>query len=270
MMPIPALPDSPSQIKEMLNLSNFGSAGTGQSTAEIMLATPTNNNADAAPSTPATQDGPKSKIPKATASRTRDTRLPSVRTGSVFDRLYKTQTASSAASRAWTPARPAARRGGNFSTPSAAGSRGSRRTPSSGRSTGSSVDDSAEIFQRLHITGTSANTSKRLSSKHPPRFTPKKSPLTPVRNIPSMRTPLKSAKKNKVGYVYSPQMKPLTTLYFDSKYHPGIGKEKVEPIKLGSSFFQNFCEYENGGLTSEQIAREIIIAFFKKDFPAGR
>jgi len=86
-----------------------------------------------------------------------------------------------------------------------------------------------------------------------------------------MKTPLKSASKNrKVGYVYSPRMKPLTTLYFDSKYHPGIGREKVEPIKLGNSFFQSFCEYENGGLTTQQIAREIIIAFFKKDFSSGR
>ena len=134
------------------------------------------------------------------------------------------------------------------------------------------VDDGVDkIFQRLHITGTVANASKRLSSKTPPRFSPARGMRSPVKNIPSTRTPLKaSAKKSKVGYVYSPQMKPLTALYFDSKFHPGIGKEKLDPIKLGYSFFQNFCEYENGGLTSEQIAREIIIAFFKKDFPAGR
>jgi hypothetical protein len=277
MMPIPALPDSPSQQKDTLNLA-------GQSTAEIMLATPTGNADigmdDAAPSTPAPQEPQKSASPvkmssssKATASRNRDTRLPSARTGSVFDRLYKTQTASSAASKARTPVGYAARRGGNFSTPPSAKSRGTRRTPSSGKSTGSSVDDSVKIFQRLHITGTAANASKRLSSKHhhPPRFSSPKQ-RSPHKNMPSMRTPLKSASKksSKIGYVYSPRMQPLTALYFDSKYHPGIGKEKVEPIKLGSNFFQNFCEYENGGLTSEQIAREIIIAFFKKDFPAGR
>lgn len=235
--------------------------------------------ADGAPAAPAAQDGPKSASPskktsKATASRNRDTRLPSGKTGSVFDRLYKTQTASSAASKTWTPVRSAARRGGNFSSPTSADSSrdANRRTPpSSGRSPSSPVDDSVEIFQRLHITGTVANASKRLSSKTPPRFSPHKGIRSPARNIPSTRTPLKaSAKKSRVGYVYSPRMKPLTTLYFDSKYHPGIGKEKVDPIKLGYSFFQNFCEYENGGLSSEQIAREIIIAFFKKDFPAGR
>lgn len=78
-----------------------------------------------------------------------------------------------------------------------------------------------------------------------------------------------SKRKMKVGYVYSPRMKPLTTLYFDSKYHH-VPKETVNPLSMGYTFFQNFCEYENGGLTSAEIAREIIIAFFKKDFATGR
>jgi hypothetical protein len=93
-------------------------------------------------------------------------------------------------------------------------------------------------------------------------------------------------------------MKPLTKLTFKSRYHPGLGLEVVQPIKLGNHFFQSFCEYENSGLDSEQIAKvsggthlingaslcgtsnrfvviflflqEIIVAFFKKDFPAGR
>jgi hypothetical protein len=86
-----------------------------------------------------------------------------------------------------------------------------------------------------------------------------------------MKSPLISASSTpRVGYVYSPRIKPLTALYFDSRYHPGIGREKVDPISLGSTFFQMFCEYENGGLTPAQIAREIIIAFFRKDFPSGR
>ena len=62
----------------------------------------------------------------------------------------------------------------------------------------------------------------------------------------------------------------LTKLYFISKFHPGVGLEPVEPISLGYTFFQAFCEYESGGLDSEQIAREIILALFKKDFPSGR
>jgi len=94
---------------------------------------------------------------------------------------------------------------------------------------------------------------------------------SPSRKIPSTRTPfIASLKSPSVKYVYSPRIKPLTSLYFDSKYHPGMGRERIDPISLGSSFFQAFCEYENGGLTPAQIAREIIIAFFRKDFPAGR
>jgi hypothetical protein len=66
-------------------------------------------------------------------------------------------------------------------------------------------------------------------------------------------------------------MKPITKLYFISKFHPGVGPETIEPLSLGYTFFQAFCEYESSGdVTQEQIAKEIIIAFFKKDFPSGR
>jgi hypothetical protein len=66
-------------------------------------------------------------------------------------------------------------------------------------------------------------------------------------------------------------MKPITKLYFISKFHPGVGLEPIEPLSLGYTFFQAFCEYESSGdVTQEQLAREIIIAFFKKDFPSGR
>lgn len=200
------------------------------------------------------------KVPsKAMAQRSRDSRLPTVRTGSVFDRLYKTQTA---ASKAWTPVRSEVRRG-KYSAP------GSRKKNT--RVT-ASIDDSLKVFQRLHITGTVSNTSKRIMpAQEASPMTPKRKDRTPLRNVQEARTPARTpSRSTKEGYVYSPRMKPLTKLYFQSKYHPGLGKERVDPIKMGYSFFQIFCEYENGGVTSEQIAREIIIAFFKKDFPAGR
>lgn len=181
------------------------------------------------------------KSSKATAVRSRDVRLPTTRTGSVFDRLYKTQTA---ASRAWTPARKQARRAKPLRAP---------------------VEEDLDVFTRLHITGTISNTSKRLTHKHKIRYTPEKKKLSP------MKTPIHTpAAKKTRDFVFSPRMKPITKIYFDSKYHPGIGLETVEPIKMGYSFFQAFCEYENGNLDSQQIAKEIILAFFKKDFPAGR
>ncbi len=256
---------SPSEIEKHLSLSNSGGT-SGQPTAEPMSTVTPPRPGSQNVTTPGSSMG---RPTKATASRSRDTRLPSARTGSVFERLYRTQTAASAASKIWTPVRAEARRGGTFSSPSPIAHRG---TPTSARSGTSSVDDSLKIFQRLHITGTVANTSKRLTPKQHGRIsTPNKAMRSPAKNIPSTSTPMRSmTTKSKVGYVYSPRMKPLTALYFDSKYHPGIGREKMDPIKLGYSFFQMLCEYENGGLTSAQLAREIIIAFFKKDFPAGR
>eukprot|EP00339_Tiarina_fusa_P019939 CAMPEP_0117063060 /NCGR_PEP_ID=MMETSP0472-20121206/43985_1 /TAXON_ID=693140 ORGANISM="Tiarina fusus, Strain LIS" /NCGR_SAMPLE_ID=MMETSP0472 /ASSEMBLY_ACC=CAM_ASM_000603 /LENGTH=177 /DNA_ID=CAMNT_0004782541 /DNA_START=288 /DNA_END=818 /DNA_ORIENTATION=+ len=78
---------------------------------------------------------------KATASRDQHSRLPSSKSSSVFDRLYKTQTV---ASKAWTPARAQA-----------------RKTNSSNRNS-PGVDDTLKVFSRLHITGTVSNASKRV------------------------------------------------------------------------------------------------------------
>lgn len=269
MMAASGLPISPSEIENNPPPTNNGSSG--QPTAEPMSTT---TIVTSMPSGSGPQDETKIgssaiKPSKATVSRNRDTRLPAARTGSVFERLYKTQTAASAAAKIWTPVRAEARRGGTFSTPPPVNN-SNRRTPSSARSD-VSLDESLKVFQRLHITGTVANTSKRLTPKQSRRYTLSKEMRSPAKIMPSAATPTRSVTNNpKVGYVYSPRMKPLTSLYFDSKYHPGIGREKVDPIKLGYSFFQMLCEYENGGLTSAQLAREIIIAFFKKDFPSGR
>jgi hypothetical protein len=71
-------------------------------------------------------------------------------------------------------------------------------------------------------------------------------------------------------YEYSPRMKPITKLFFISKFHPGVGLEVVDPISLGYTFFQAFCEFESGKVDAPTIAKEILVAFFKKDFPAGR
>eukprot|EP00980_Cylindrotheca_fusiformis_P024088 scaffold11525_cov135-Cylindrotheca_fusiformis.AAC.4 len=174
--------------------------------------------------------------------------------GSVFDRLYKAQTAASrgrqktqrAAAKAWNP------------TPRNVDV--VHRTPSKTLST----DDCSKIFTRLHITSTVSNASKRAKPWHP--TTPANTTRSPLRRTPA-KTPSTKAGEE---FVYSPRMKPLTKLTFKSKYHPGLGLEVVEPIKLGNQFFQRFCEYENCEIDSEQIAKDIIVAFFKKDFPAGR
>lgn len=213
-----------------------------------------------APSAFGTLGATSKKVPsKAISQRSKDSRLPTARAGSVFDRLYKTQTA---ASKAWTPVRSEVRRG-KYSAPG--GRKKNTRVTAS-------IDDSLKVFQRLHITGTVANTSKRITPvKELGAVTPQRKSRTPLRSMQEARTPTRTpSRRTKDAFVYSPRMKPLTKLYFQSKYHPGIGKERVDPIKLGYSFFQVFCEYENGGITSEQISREIIIAFFKKDFASGR
>lgn len=184
---------------------------------------------------------------KAKATRSRDSRLPTARaSSSVFDRLYKTQTASS---KAWVAAR---RQNEKI-----------RRTPVKKKKAGG-ADECSQIFTRLHITGTISQTSKRLyGTKHP------KTPERKARTRPSL-SPAKTPSARKADeFVYSPRMKPLTKLTFKSRYHPGLGLETIQPIKLGFKFFQQFCEYEHGGIDSEQIARDIIVAFFKKDFPAG-
>jgi len=161
--------------------------------------------------------------------------------GSVFDRLYKTQTAASRS---------------RLKTHRAAARAPVRKI---------AVDDCSKIFTRLHLTGTISNTSKRVKPRHP------STPSKKIARSPLSRTPAKTpSTKSLDSFVYSPRMKPLTKLTFKSRYHPGLGLETVEPIKLGNGFFQTFCEYENCEIDSEQVAKEIIVAFFKKDFPAGR
>ena len=204
---------------------------------------------------------------KATSSRSKDSRLPTARTGSVFERLYKTQTACTEIRRK-SLSQPSGSNNGS-GTKVATKNRTKRSTRSTGTSATFSIDDSAKSFERLCITSTPTRGTSLTTNLD--RSTSKMSFRSPARNIPSTRSPLlATSKATRVGYVYSPRIKPLTRLYFDSRYHPGIGREMIDPITLGSSFFQVFCEYENGGLSTAQIAREIIIAFFKKDFPSGR
>jgi hypothetical protein len=108
--------------------------------------------------------------------------------GSVFDRLYKTQTAASrsrqkthrAAARAWNPKdRNAA---------------SIHRTPTKSLGT----DDCSKIFTRLHITTTVSNTSKRVQPRHP--TTPAKTARSPLPRTPA-KTP---STKPGEGFVYSP------------------------------------------------------------------
>lgn len=212
--------------------------------------------------TPSTTSTTRQQESKATSSRSKDSRLPTARTGSVFERLYKTQTVCTEIRRSsLSPATGINHGRGSHVAPM-------NRTKRHPRSPVFSVDESAKTFERLCITSTPTRGTS-LTRNHP-RST-SKTFRSPTRNIPSTKSPLLvKPKAARVGYVYSPRIKPLTVLYFDSRYHPGIGREVIDPITLGSSFFQVFCEYENGGLTTAQIAREIIIAFFKKDFPSGR
>jgi hypothetical protein len=115
--------------------------------------------------------------PKATAARSKDRRLPAARSSSVFDRLYKTQTA---ASKAWKPARR-------------------QVVTMNSRSSKASLQQCEKIFTRLHVTGTISNASKRVMAKHPkPPSTPSKKTRSPL------RTPTKTPSKKGDGYVYSP------------------------------------------------------------------
>ena len=200
---------------------------------------------------------------KGVSSRHRDNRLPSSKTSSVFDRLYKTQTA---ASKSWAPVRAQVRKGGGMDG------------TTSGVSS-ASVDDCHQIFSRLHITGTVANSKKRIGQRHTSssRFstTPVKKGLGVNTKFPrsgvsspfSPRTPVRTSVGN---LVYSPRMKPKTKLLFTSKHHAGVGVQDVQPISLGYSFFQAFCAYEAGESEPKAIAREVVQAFFRKDFPQER
>jgi hypothetical protein len=95
-------------------------------------------------------------------------------------------------------------------------------------------------------------------------------PMSSGSSVLSTSSTLPSARSRTTRYEFSPRMKPVTKLYFISKFHPGVGLEPVEPISLGYTFFQAFCEYESGNMDAPTIAKEILVAFFKKDFPAGR
>ena len=190
---------------------------------------------------------------KASAQRVRDQRLPTTKTSSVFDRLYKTPTA---ASKQWTSSSSSARK----SQP--------RKTHL--HSASSNLDDKdLQVFSRLHISGTVANTSKQKRQS--------KSTLT----IQTTRSPTKSYSPKSPGVhtptrsrggalVYSPRMKPKTQLLYSSRYHPGLGMEDIQPIKLGYAFFQSFCEYEAGQMDARTLAQEMIHAFFKQDFKSKR
>ena len=220
----------------------------------------------------------KNTIPnKATASRTLDSRLPAVKSSSVFDRLYKSQTVASK----------------SHTLSSRARLRPSTRAKLPNRNTSEkSIDVEKDLlnFNRMAI-----SRSRKVSTPHkiqcgskgrrnasvPSFSTPqprqcKKRPAS-YQNAPHTAPSESSARRTfsttprsaKWVYEFSPRMKPLTKLYFVSKFHPGLGLEPVEPISLGYTFFQTFCEYETGGIDSEQIAKEIFIAFFKKDHSQG-
>jgi len=208
---------------------------------------------------------------KVTPSGTLDPRLPAVKSSSVFDRLYKSHTVASKSHTLASRARL------QPSTRANLPNRNHFRTP---------IDVELSNFNRMAI-----SRSKRASTPHridlerkggktssaAPFSTPqpnqrKKRPSSQQRA--SHTAPSKSSAVSPFGttprpakrvYEFSPRMKPLTKLYFVSKFHPGAGLEPVEPISLGYTFFQTFCEYETGGIDSEQIAKEIFIAFFKKD-----
>jgi hypothetical protein len=186
---------------------------------------------------------------KATANRSKDSRLPTARhsTGSVFDRLYRTPTVASKYHFS-----PVLRKQPKTS-PSPL------RTPNS-KAKSQLTDDDLNIFSRLYVTSTASVKSKTFRAKHPRRSSPKNKGVGSPHNLKS------PSRSHEGAYVFSPRMKPRTKLYFSSRYHPGVGLETVEPLKLGYTFFQSFCEYENDLLTPQKLAEEIIQAFFKQDF----
>lgn len=210
---------------------------------------------------------------KLVTPRSFDLRLPAVKSSSVFDRLYKSHTASSKShtlsSRAML--KPSTR----------------AKLPNV-KASELSLDVEKDLlnFNRMTI-----SRSKRVSTPHkiqldqkggnessfPTFSTPqprhRKKRLSPYEQAP-YTAPSKASGSNtfsttprsaKRVYEFSPRMKPLTKLYFISKFHPGVGPELIEPISLGYTFFQTFCEYETGGIDSEHIAKEIFVALFKKD-----
>ena len=208
---------------------------------------------------------------KATAARSLDPRLPAVKSSSVFDRLYKSHTVASKTRSLHSRSKL---------KPSARAKLSNRKT------TGLSIDVDKDLlnFNRMTI-----SRSRKVSTPHKIRWesnrrktsfpsfsTPQpKKPMFSDNQAPHT-APSKSSPSSIVTpralqrvYEFSPRMKPLTKLYFISKFHPGVGLEPIEPISLGYTFFQTFCEYETGGINSEDIAKEIFITFFKKDHSQG-
>jgi hypothetical protein len=276
MLSVPHLPDSPPEdnVNNMMQIAelptSFEGTNSGMSPAQPRtpppICTPTSTPSKGIPSirsatkrrelhqrryTPGLGSSTSSSShqpPKASAQRVRDRRLPTTKTSSVFDRLYKTPTASS---KQWT---------------SSAHNRSSQPRKTHMHSASSNLDDKdLQVFSRLHVSGTVANTSKRSpNSTLTVRTSPTKS-YSP--KSPGVHTPTRSRGG---ALVYSPRMKPKTKLLYSSRYHPGLGMEDIQPIKLGYNFFQSFCEYEAKKMDARTLAQEMIQAFFKQDFPSGR
>ena len=210
---------------------------------------------------------------KATARRSCDSRLPAVKSTSVFDRLYKSHTVASK----------------SRTLSSRAKLKPSTRAKLAKRNTsGISIDVEKDLLNFNHI---SISRSSKVSTPHKIQLESKggkgsapfsfstpqpKKQLSSYGKAPrtapsksSINTFTSTPRSSKRIFEFSPRMKPLTKLYFASKFHPGVGPEPIEPISLGYTFFQTFCEYETGGIDSEHIAKEIFIAFFKKDLSQG-
>jgi len=200
--------------------------------------------------------------PVKAASRVSDHRLPAVKSTSVFDRLYKSHTI---ASKSHTEKdllifnRMSISRSKKMSTPHKISweSKGGRKLASpSPFTTPQPRKNGSAPSSWINHTGVPDSTPTKLSSSSP--------------GITSTPTGSYKRSTTKRVYEFSPRMKPLTKLYFVSKFHPGLGPEPVDPISLGYTFFQTFCEYETGEIDPEEIAKEIFVAFFKKDFPCIR
>mmetsp|Transcript_24596 Transcript_24596/g.57754 ORF Transcript_24596/g.57754 Transcript_24596/m.57754 type:complete len:344 (-) Transcript_24596:1057-2088(-) len=214
---------------------------------------------------------------KPSTPRSHGLRLPAVKSSSVFERLYKSHTAAS--KRHTLSSRAMLKPSTRAKLPNA-------KDPQF------SLDVEKDLlnFNRMTI-----SRSKKVSTPHKikldrqvgnefsfgsfstPQPRHRKKRLSPYEQAPhtapskssvmnDFRTAPRSAKR---VYEFSPRMKPLTKLYFVSKFHPGVGPELIEPISLGYTFFQTFCEYETGGIDFEHIAKEIFLAFFKKDHSQG-
>lgn len=243
-----------------------------------------NNQADFEEAEKMVDSNPRSSIDytsrKATARRGLDPRLPAVKSSSIFDRLYKSHTVASKSHTLSSRARL---------KPSTRAKLPKNRNRKISELT---IDVETDL---LNFNSMTISRSRNVSTPHKIQLEGKKGTAS---SFPAFSTPQPSQRKKRIAsyeqapstapskysasgsfsitprsskrvYEFSPRMKPLTKLYFVSKFHPGVGLEPVEPISLGYTFFQTFCEYETGGIDSEHIAKEIFIAFFKKDHSQG-